>query len=448
MDRSSSHNSNQRRSGTSRNRVAKQHNIPSTDSETAQETKQLLDCGIQVDGRWETRNSNQSLEGEEPAIGLGKAMSEDDKPLSNGNGNGKKAHKEYCEEFSGLMTRKRQEHPDMQVALFTHAFPDPDALGSLMGMQWLLRKAFNVESQLFFHGEVSHPQNNALVNLLDPQLHKVNSEYKSSEFQLNILCDTVPKNAGTGDHKVDFDVVIDHHKECYVNGYKGLMIHVKTGSCSSIVYQLMSYFCRDANWLDKTIDQDVKVATALIAGIYTDTENMMSDDSTELEFMAFQDLFPYRHSNFLKQIVFFKRPKSWVDLKSTACGEARIDESGHAIVGLGIIPDKSRDIIADMADEMVSWAGVDTAICFAVVGDEKIMGSVRSLNASVSVSELCKTFGGRFGSGGGKLGKGAYQYSLAGMSIDPDDDEESQRQLWSVLKEKEIKRILRLMKVV
>ena len=287
-----------------------------------------------------------------------------------------------------------------------------------------------------------------MLNLLDPQLHKVNEDYRPGDFQLNILCDTVPKNAGVGDCSVDFDVVIDHHKECYINGYKGLMIHVKTGSCSAIVYQLMSIFCRDTSWFDKDIDQDVKVATALIAGIYTDTENMMSDDCTELEFSAFQDLFQYRHSNFLKQIVFFKRPKSWVDIKATACGEAHIDESGHAIVGLGIIPEKSRDIIADMADEMVSWAGVDTAICFAVVGNEKIMGSVRSLNASVSVSELCKLFGGRHGGGGGKLGKGAYYYSLAGMSIEPDDDEDSQQKLWSVLKEKEVKRVLRLMEVV
>jgi len=301
---------------------------------------------------------------------------------------------------------------------------------------------------LFYHGEVSHPQNNAMINLLDPQLHRVNSDYDPKDYSLRILCDTVPKNAGVGDKKVEFDIVIDHHKEAYVNGYKGLMIHVKTGSCSSIIYQLMNHFCRDKNWLDKDVDQDVKVATALIAGIYTDTENMMSDDSTELEFNAFQDLFQYRHSNFLKQIVFFKRPKSWVDLKSAACGEARIDESGHAIVGLGMIPEKSRDIIADMADEMVSWAGVDTAICFAIVGGEKLAGSVRSLNASVSVSELCKTFGGRFGTGGGKLGKGAYNYSLAGMSIDPDDGDDTQQQLWAVLKEKEIKRILRLIKTV
>jgi len=433
--------------------MAKQHDKSGSNSQASKKDRELLDSGVSTDREWKEREDHRSSQGEEPAIGVGKLMSEEsEKPLigvtnGNGNGNGKKGYKDYCDEFAGLI---RDKCPDktMQAAIFTHAYPDPDALGSMMGLQWLLRRFFDIESNLFYHGEVSHPQNNAMINLLDPQLHRVNSDYDPKDYSLRILCDTVPKNAGVGDKKVEFDIVIDHHKEAYVNGYKGLMIHVKTGSCSSIIYQLMNHFCRDKNWLDKDVDQDVKVATALIAGIYTDTENMMSDDSTELEFNAFQDLFQYRHSNFLKQIVFFKRPKSWVDLKSAACGEARIDESGHAIVGLGMIPEKSRDIIADMADEMVSWAGVDTAICFAIVGGEKLAGSVRSLNASVSVSELCKTFGGRFGTGGGKLGKGAYNYSLAGMSIDPDDGDDTQQQLWAVLKEKEIKRILRLIKTV
>ena len=96
-----------------------------------------------------------------------------------------------------------------------------------------------------------------------------------------------------------------------------------------------------------------------------------------------------------------------------------------------------------MADEMVSWANVVTAIAFAVVGGERIEGSVRSLNASVSISEFCKKLGGRHGSGGGKLGKGAYRLGLAGMSLDPDEDEETKDKTWTLIKEKETKRITR-----
>ncbi len=55
-------------------------------------------------------------------------------------------------------------------AIFTHPFPDPDAIGSMMGLAWLLQKKYDVEADCFFDGQVSHPQNMAMINLLEPDL--------------------------------------------------------------------------------------------------------------------------------------------------------------------------------------------------------------------------------------------------------------------------------------
>lgn len=353
--------------------------------------------------------------------------------------------REHAENFKNLLERISEGGAKkIKAAIFTHNCPDPDAIGSMMGMAWILSKAYGAECDLFYSGEISHPQNNAICNLLDPQLKRAKEEYKNDEYNLRILCDTIPSNAGTADHKVDFDVVIDHHKELPNGGYSGLVIHMKTGSCCAIVYKLIE--CLYKHGFEDDNDADSKVATAMIAGIVTDTEYMVSDDSTELEFEAFSKLFPFRVSNFLKQIVFFKKPKIWIDIKAKASSEAVVDDEGYAIVGLGLIPEKQRDLIADMAEEMVSWASVETAIAFAVVGGERIEGSVRSLNASISVSEFCKKLGSRHGMGGGKMGKGAYRYSLAGMSIDPDEDEDTKQKTWDLVREKETKRIMRLIK--
>lgn len=359
--------------------------------------------------------------------------------------------KDIAESLKNLID-KTSEHGKKQikVALFSHKVPDPDALGSQLGMNWLLNKAFGIESDLYYEGEISHPQNIAICNLLDPQLKHV-KDFKPSEYQLNILLDTIPNNAGITQRnmelvpKIDFDVVIDHHKELPNGGFCGLCIHMKTGACCSIVYKLMKCLCKD-NWFEDDNDADSKVATAMIAGILTDTENMVSDDSTEFEFEAYTGLFPFRNSNFLKQIVFFKRTKFWIDAKANGAKTAEIDDEGYAIVGLGSIPDKDRDLISDMADEMSTWANVTTAIAFAIVGGDRIEGSVRSLNASMSVSDLCKKLAGRYGNGGGKLGKGAYKYGLAGMSIDPDEDEESRQEFWKMVRLKESKRINRLIR--
>lgn len=354
--------------------------------------------------------------------------------------------REHAENLKNLIDKHTEGgKKKIRAALFTHNCPDPDAIGSMMGMAHLLTKVYGIECDLFYSGEISHPQNNAICNLLDPQLKRSKEEYKLETYQIHILCDTIPSNAGVGDHKVEFDLVIDHHKELPNGGYTGLVIHMKTGSCCAIVYKLMECLCKPTVFEDDN-DIDSKVATAMIAGIVTDTEHMVSDDSTELEFDAFSKLFPFRSPIFLKQIVFFKKPKFWIDVKAAAATAAFIDDEGYAIVGLGLIPEKQRDLIADMAEEMVTWASVETAIAFAVVGGERIEGSVRSLNASISVSEFCKKLGSRHGVGGGKMGKGAYRYSLAGMSIDPDEDEETKRKTWDLIREKETKRISRMIK--
>jgi hypothetical protein len=121
-------------------------------------------------------------------------------------------------------------------------------------------------------------------------------------------------------------------------------------------------------------------------------------------------------------------------------------EDGVGIVGMGLIPSKHRDMIADMAQEMVQWEGVDTAIAFALVDGSRIEGSVRSMNAAISVPRLCKDLGGKHGNGGGKLGKGAYKFELGGGSIDEDDEDGTKAKTWELFSEKERNRIVRIIK--
>ena len=340
-------------------------------------------------------------------------------------------------------TIKKHSEGGKKVAIFTHAYPDPDAIGSMMGVAWAVHRLMGIECDLFYDGEISHPQNKAIVNLLDPQLKKARDEFIPGQYGCHILVDTIPNNAGHGGHQVDFQIVIDHHKDLPNGNFSGHLIHMKVGSCSSIVVKLIESL--DANkFFEDDNDHDSKVATALLAGIITDTEYLVSEDSTEYEFEAYQKVFPYRHAAHLKEIIFFKRPRAWIDAKSQAVANVDMDEEGYAIVGLGLIQETQRDLIADMADEMVQWVGVETAIAFGVVGGCRLQGSVRSLNATTSVSEFCKRLGGPHGKGGGKHGKGAYQYSLGGASLDTDEEDDVKKKLWELLKVKETKRIRRL----
>lgn len=326
-------------------------------------------------------------------------------------------------------------------AIFTHPFPDPDAIGSMMGMKWIFSK-FGISSDLYYSGAISHPQNRSMVNLLDPELILADSFKCGENNILKVLVDSVPNNAGIScDSEIIFDLIIDHHKESPVN-FEGMFINLKAGSACATVYELIDK-------LELSFDEDnqidAKVATAMMVGITTDTENLMSDDCSDFEFEAWSKLFPFRDSVLLKQIVNFERPKFWIDSKATACSNAVVEES-VGVVGMGSIPAKHRDMIADMADEMVTWEDINTAVVFALVEGNRIEGCVRTKASSLSVPALCLELGGKYGKGGGKLGKGAYRYELAGASLDEDDDEEIKQGSWQLFEKKEIKRVFKIIR--
>lgn len=347
---------------------------------------------------------------------------------------------QYFINLKELFNQKFNSDKLPRVVIFTHNYPDPDAIGSMMAVEWMISKLYpSVETISYYDKTISHPQNIAMVNLLDPNLHHV-KEYVPSNNDFNILVDTVPANAGLNGNKVDFDLVIDHHKEIPNGGFNGLFINLKAGSCCGTIFNLISNF--NLNFSDDN-DHDIKVATAIMVGISTDTESLMSDDATEHEFLAWAQMFDYRHPVNLKKIINFERPKFWIEHKAAAVEKAEISE-GLGIVGLGIIPSRHRDMIADMADNMISWEDVNTAVAFAIVDGDRIEGCVRSRNASVMVPTLCKELAGKYGNGGGKLGCGAYRYSLAGSSFDEEEDDDVKKETWELLNLKEKKRILRI----
>jgi nanoRNase/pAp phosphatase (c-di-AMP/oligoRNAs hydrolase) len=346
-----------------------------------------------------------------------------------------------CPYFNSFKKLIKDKSPK-KIAIFTHSCPDPDAIGSIMAFTWMISKLDpNIECNGFYDGPVSHPQNIALVNLLDPNLRPV-VEFIQAEYDFFVVVDAVPANAGLGGNTISFDLCIDHHKEIPNGGFKGLFLNLKAGSCCATIYNLiekLGYEFADDN------DHDSKVATAIMVGISTDTESLMSDDATNYEFTAWQSLFEFRNPAILKRIVNFGRPKYWIEHKANAAKNALV-EDGIAVVGIGAITAYHRDMIADMADEMVGWEDVNTAVAFAIIDGERIEGSVRSRNASVMVPNLCKEFAGKYGAGGGKLSKGAYRYSLGGTAFDDEDNDEIKKKTWELLNEKETKRLFRIIK--
>jgi len=330
----------------------------------------------------------------------------------------------------------------VRIGIYTHPSPDPDAIGSQMGLSWLIKRAYeNAEVYCYYDGHISHPQNQRMCNLLDPGLILLdkNALDKNLGHDISICVDTIPSHAYIP-KDCSVDLVIDHHKDPPNGNFKGSYLNLKAGSSCSTIYQLIKKYNLD---FEEDNEFDKKVATGLLIGIITDTEYQTSDDTTEYEHEAYQYLFNYRDSNSLKQITRYKQPKEWVQARACIAQTAhdRIKD-GVLIHGIGFITSNNRDLIAAVADDMLTWENVETSVAFAIIDGHKIEGSVRSSNAAIAVPLLCKELGSQLdGFGGGKFGKGAYSYSLGSCSIENDMDDSTKDKLWEFINERELKRL-------
>jgi len=336
-----------------------------------------------------------------------------------------------------------------KVAIFTHVGPDSDALCAMESVKWLLMKGHDLESVCFCDGQISHPQNRATIENLDISYQKI-SEYDPKEFVFHVIVDASPGDyAGVGSNDIKFDVVIDHHKKLPNADFKGLYINLHAGSACATVYELMKQYKLE---FKPEEEEDSKIATAIMIGVMTDTDHLCSEDTSGYDFKANLELFHLRDKDAFKRITRWRLPQSWITIEASATLNAlRSVEDGVAITGLGIIQENQRDVIAHFADLVVNWAGVDSAVIFAIiecedgVGD-RVEGCVRSTDTTVSVAELCAELGGSFGGGGGKAGKGRYYIPLNEFSIGSQVNGEIKQKTWELVSLTQIERIRKIVK--
>ena len=343
-----------------------------------------------------------------------------------------------ADKLNELITEKKID--GKKIAIFSHRVLDPDAIGSMLGIEFLINKIHGIDCDLIYDGEISHPLNKAVVQILDVQLQKID-DYKSEDYFLNILVDTVPANAGVGNRKdIKFQVCADHHKQIPNGDFSGLVIHEFCGAASSIVYSLIK---DNKIELEDGNEKHAKIATALLVGIITDTSSCLSADTTTLDFTAMQNLFDYRDADGLRKITHFSRPLSWMRLKQKAYNDVVIND-GVAITGLGLLDDANRDVLPDLADDILLWGGnVQIVVVFALFYN-RLEGCIRANNEAVEVNQFCKLLG--VGNGGGRACKGAYKKFLGDFCIEDTEDEDLQEEMWNAIKKREIANILKVLK--
>lgn len=283
--------------------------------------------------------------------------------------------------------------PEGLIAILLHRHPDPDAMSCAAAMKMILREKFEREAEIYHFGEVSHPQNKAMKNVL----HIVMKEGSELDNPAGVVVlDT--EAAKTGFDLGTIDIRIDHHLSDK-NGATYTDVR-SVGACSSILWDYIKEFEID-------LSEHKEIATALLIGIDTDTIGFTYGNTADLDYEAYRHLLPHVDRIALAKVKCFTLPKIQYEKEKIAYENLEL-QGPIATSFIGEVNEHNRDIIPSVADRFSRMEAVSTVIVMGVV-ENHLIASVRSEDTRHDVAALCtKAFGKGFsgakeGSGGARV---------------------------------------------
>jgi nanoRNase/pAp phosphatase (c-di-AMP/oligoRNAs hydrolase) len=327
------------------------------------------------------------------------------------------------------------DHSGERHAIVMQDYPDPDAISTALAHK-MISTRFNIECDIVYEGRISHQENLALVQLAEIELVRTNGEdlkqydgtvFVDSQGTTSALTD---KFAAAG---VPALVVVDHHER--QDRVSAEFEDIRKIGATATIYT--EYIREGLLELNKSDIHHVRLATALMHGLRSETSSLIRAREEEMEAATFLTRF-VDHS-LLEDILSVKRSKHVLDVMNQALGNREIRDN-YSISGIGYLRSEDRDAIPQAADFLLTEENVHTAIVYGIIikGDrEMVIGSMRTSKVTLNPDEFLKealgaTETGRY-YGGGRRGAGGFEIPigfLAGIG-----DEELARMKWRLYDE-------------
>lgn len=275
-----------------------------------------------------------------------------------------------------------------RVVLVSHVYPDPDSIGSMLGLAHLTETALGIPTICTRDGPISRAENRALVDVLHVDLTPVERvEWQPGDAV--VMVDSQPK---TGRHTltdgVPIHAVIDHHETPgELSGVPFVDIRPQLGATCTLVTRYL-------------IEQDAsipeKVATALLYGIETEVTGFPREASPADD-DALHHLYPLADKDLLAQIRNARLPHCHFECLLQALQSSFIYER---LVVSWVNPLPQPEQAAEVAEFMIRFEEVDWAVCGGV-HDGKLILSARAAKPNAKAGEVLRKVVGDLGRAGG-----------------------------------------------
>lgn len=275
------------------------------------------------------------------------------------------------------------------VTFVSHVHPDPDGLGSMMGLAHLVETCLGKPTRLTRDGLISRAENRAMVELLDLDLVPIDKCDVQDEGQVVVMVDSQPN---TGRHtfcgRVPLYGVIDHHDTPGdLAGVPFVDVRQSAGATCSLV---TSYL------IEQEVPIPSRLATALMYGIETELAGYPREAS-EIDDGALSYLYPLADKDLLSRIRNARLPQSYFGTLVQALQSSFIYDR-LIISWINDLPQP--ELAAEVADFLMRFEEVEWALCAGVYEDKLIL-SLRSSASGARAGDVLRKVVGAMGKAGG-----------------------------------------------
>ena len=309
------------------------------------------------------------------------------------------------------------------IALRGH--PDPDGIACALA-QAHIGQRLGVKTTIGYCHELSHRENRALVKLLGVELRKLKSVRDAGAVDYIALVDAYDVDPELADAEgIEVLTIVDHHRAPAPPKARFVDLRLEAAATATI----FSEYLAELAPLDPDVEEDRRIATALMHGLATDTDDFVL--ARGADFRAAAAIAEVCDRDLLADLSRRLIAPSAMDVIARALASLVVRRN-FAMAGVGFVSDSDRDTIAQAADFLVRREDIDTVVVYGVVGERFIEGSLRTHSPSVDPAVwLEQAFGhddkGR-AYGGGRRDKGGFRIPIGFLGRSTD-----RAQLWTLV---------------
>ena len=332
-----------------------------------------------------------------------------------------------------------EENHDKRFCICSHDNPDPDSIAAASGMSWILQFLDVENVEMVYCGEISHPQNRTMLNILDIPMKpwsKVENFYNDHQKEtVFIYVDCSNNTQKNMSIRFQPNMVLDHHKA--TANKNALVINDEVGAASTLITDLALSITKQGetkilSCFDTNEEGLKSLATALAIGIKTDTLDFRSESTTEDDFRAYKLLSRVLSDDKFHSVINYELPPYIFDAEKLAWDNKNETYSPNLVSGLGYLESTQSDCIPYLADKMMRIKGVQTVVIYAIIIDENVIrASIRTVSSSLDIQQLSNYVFGE-DNGGGKQGCGGAIVKFNVFNV-ADIDDDSKTSLWNLV---------------